>query len=689
MGYSAVRWLAAAVTVTVALAGWGLVPAGAGAAATLHSASAAARARPAAGARPAAADATACPYASDNSPSGYIPSQLQDAYQLPSATSGSRMVVAVVTPFDYPNAETDLCVYRSQFGLAACNSTDGCFTEVNQAGQASPLPGENASWGLNTAEQLDMISATCPNCRIILVETNNAAIANVGAGIDTAISMGADIVTTSVIQPEIAADTTSDTTYFDHPGVVITAPAGGSGYQVGYPATSPDVVAVGGTTLTQAGVGGCATSARGWCETTWNDSAESSLSGATGSGCSAYEPKPSWQTDTGCAFRTDNDLSADADPNTGVAVYDSGEDDWQGGTGAGGTAVAAAIVAGAYALDGQSSGSPASYPYLHGTADSVNDITTGNDLPPGGTCSPAYLCTAGPGYDGPTGLGSPAGTTALSASGLGGTVHSAKFGMCLDNASGTLKDANLVDIDLCNEEYNAQQWIVEADGTIHLRSTSGAALSWCLDVYHSGTADFTPVDLYNCNGGGAQQWRPQSDGEIINPESGLCLTDPNGSTTSGTQIQIRTCGDYLSQQWALPYATPVAKGEITAQDTGRCLDNLSSDLRNANVIDAHACNGGADSQEWTVENDGTIRLPSNFCLDVYHSGDTSGSIVDLFGCLGSGSQQWLELSDGALVNPESGLCLTDSATAGTQLKVQTCTGAANQSWTLPKPALPS
>ena len=635
---------------------------------------------------------------SSATPPGYDPAQLQNAYRLPSATSGSGTLVAVVAPYTDPTALSDLCEYRAQYGLPACpaapysNPANGCFTEVTELGSSPP---ENATWGLQTSAQLDMISATCPNCRILLVNTLSPSVADIGLGVKTAVSMGADVVTVGVATGETSSDTSDDSEYFDHPGVVITAAAGDDGYGVSYPAASPDVISVGGTTLTPSG-GTCPASARGWCESVWNDFSAPS-GGATGSGCSAYEPKPSWQADTGCALRTDNDLSADADPDTGVAVYDSsGENGWQPGTGIGGTAVAAAIVAGAYALDGPSTGSPASFPYSHATAGSLNDLTSGNDLAPGATCSPAYWCTAGPGYDGPTGLGSLGGTTALSAAGgLGGVVSSGKFGKCLDNSGGTLADANPVVIDTCNALTDYQQWIVEPDGTIHLRSATGTALTWCLDVYHSGTADFTPVNLYNCNGGGAQQWLPQGNGEIINPESGLCLDDPNGTLTDGTQLQIRTCGDYASQQWALPYARPPAKGQIEAEDTGACLDNDGSTLADGNQIDVHVCNDGAASQDWTVETDGTIRLPANasgtpgWCLDVFHSGDSSGSIVNLFNCNGSGSQQWQEEPDAALVNPESGLCLTDPGVGDTRLEVQTCTGAADQDWTLPVPAPPS
>jgi subtilase family serine protease len=175
--------------------------------------------------------------------------------------------------------------------------------------------------------------------------------------------------------------------HFNHPGVAITASSGDSGYGVEFPAASQYVTAVGGTTLVRE-----SSSSRGWSETAW--------SGA-GSGCSAYIPKPSWQTaTTGCARRTVADVSADADPNTGVAVYDTYR--VGGWLVFGGTSVAAPIVAGVYALaENASSVIAGSYPYLH--TSSLNDVLSGSN----GSCGGSYLCTAGPGFDGPTGLGTP------------------------------------------------------------------------------------------------------------------------------------------------------------------------------------------------------------------------------------------------------------------------------------------
>ncbi len=210
---------------------------------------------------------------------------------------------------------------------------------------------------------------------------------------------------TATAAPSPARETADDA-HFNHPGIAITASSGDNGYGVSYPAASRYVTAVGGTSLKKA------SNARGWTETAW--------SGA-GSGCSAYDAKPSWQTDTGCAKRTVADVSAVADPNTGVAVYDTanscgtssycdylisigvvqGADGW---VQVGGTSASSPIIASVYALGGHSS---ASWTYAH-TA-SLNDVTSGSN----GSCSGSYLCTAKAGYDGPTGLGTPNGTGAF------------------------------------------------------------------------------------------------------------------------------------------------------------------------------------------------------------------------------------------------------------------------------------
>ncbi|MCL2554791.1 MAG: peptidase S8 [Actinomycetia bacterium] len=324
-------------------------------------------------------------------PSGYGPSDLQSAYALPS-TGGSGATVAIVDAYDDPNAESDLATYRAQYGLPACTTANGCFKKVGQSG-TSTLPSADAGWAEEISLDLDMVSATCPSCHILLVEATSATMANLGKSVNTAVSLGAKYVSNSYGGGESSSDTSYDSSYFNHPGVAITVSAGDSGYGAEYPAASKYVTAVGGTSLKKS------STTRGWTDTVWS---------GTGSGCSAYDAKPTWQTDTGCAKRTIADVSAVADPATGVAVYDSygGDSGWEV---FGGTSASSPIIASVYALAGTpSSGStPASFPYAH--TSSLNDVTSGSN----GSCSSSYLCTAKSGYDGPTGLGTPNGTTAF------------------------------------------------------------------------------------------------------------------------------------------------------------------------------------------------------------------------------------------------------------------------------------
>ncbi|MEV6834181.1 putative Ig domain-containing protein [Streptomyces sp. NPDC051133] len=336
-------------------------------------------------------------------PSGLSPANLHSAYNLP-ATGGSGLTVAVVDAYNDPNAESDLATYRSTYGLSACTKANGCFKQVSQTGSTTSLPTNDSGWAGEEALDIDMVSATCPNCNIVLVEANSANDTDLGIAENEAVSLGAKFVSNSWGGSEASTQTSEDTQYFKHPGVAITVSAGDSAYGAEYPATSQYVTAVGGTALTTA------SNSRGWSESVWHTSSTE----GTGSGCSAYDPKPSWQTDTGCSKRMEADVSAVADPATGVAVYDT-----YGGSGwavYGGTSASSPIIAGVYALAGTPAASdyPAKYPYSH-TAN-LYDVTSGSN----GSCSPSYFCTAATGYDGPTGWGTPNGTTAFTSGGSTG-----------------------------------------------------------------------------------------------------------------------------------------------------------------------------------------------------------------------------------------------------------------------------
>jgi subtilase family serine protease len=336
-------------------------------------------------------------------PAGYGPSSLQSAYKLPSATAGSGQRVYIVDAYDDPNAAADLNTYRAQFGLPACTTANGCFQKLNQNGQTSPLPAGNTGWAGEISLDLDMVSAACPNCGITLIEANDPS-DNLFAAVKKATDLGAKFVSMSWGGPESGSESTYDSTYFKSSGVVYTASTGDDGYAAGviYPSTSVDIVSVGGTSLNTS------TNSRGFTESVW--------SGA-GSGCSSDETKPSWQSGiSACSRRADADVSAVADPQTGVAVYQT-----YGGSGwavYGGTSASAPLIASVYALAGTPGATekPASDPYAH--TGNLFDVTTGSN----GSCSPTALCKGTAGWDGPTGLGTPNGTAAFKAGGGGGNT---------------------------------------------------------------------------------------------------------------------------------------------------------------------------------------------------------------------------------------------------------------------------
>ncbi len=320
----------------------------------------------------------------------YDPSFLRSAYNLSSA-GGGGLVVAIVDAYDDPNAAADLAQYRSYFNLPAAS-----FTKVDQRG-GTAYPAADRGWAEEISLDIDMVSAICPSCSILLVEADDNSMANLGTAVNRAVAMGAVAVSNSYGGGEYSTETSDGAAYYNHPGVAVTASSGDNGYGVEFPAAASTVTAVGGTTLNQV----TNTGTRNATETAW--------SGA-GSGCSAYVAKPSWQTDSGCSRRTVADVSAVADPNTGVWVYDTygGDPGWMV---FGGTSVASPIVASVYALAGRpnSGDTPASYPYA--TVSSLVDITSGSN----GSCGGSYLCTARSGYDGPTGLGTPNSATAFAA----------------------------------------------------------------------------------------------------------------------------------------------------------------------------------------------------------------------------------------------------------------------------------
>jgi hypothetical protein len=332
-------------------------------------------------------------------PEAYMAADLQHAYRLPSALLGARQTIAVVDAYDDPNAASDLAAYRAANNLPACTADFPCLSKVNQTGGSTPPPADpTGGWELEESLDLDMASAICPNCRIVLVEADDNSDTNLFAAEDEAATLGANVISNSWGEPEYSGEAAAGT-HFDHPGTVIVASSGDSGFGVMMPAALPTVVSAGGTALYPD------SSRRGWTDAAWP---------GAGSGCSAFVAKPSWQHDQMCAKRTVADVSAVADPATPVAVYDT--DGFPGWVAVGGTSVASPLIAGVYALAGNTGSiTPGAYLYAHRsdlvdvTGDAMFDGVPGPD----GLCGGEYLCTAVKGYDGPTGNGTPNGIGAF------------------------------------------------------------------------------------------------------------------------------------------------------------------------------------------------------------------------------------------------------------------------------------
>jgi subtilase family serine protease len=315
--------------------------------------------------------------------------QLENAYKLTGLLSGGR-TVAIVDAYGYPNLERDLGVFRSTFGLPACTKANGCLTILNQTGGSKP-PSFNAGWGGEQALDVQAVSAACPDCKIVMVQANTASFANLGAAENTAAAQPGVAAISNSYGGGDAADTTY-AKYYSHPGIAITASTGDNGYKgASYPASSSYVTAVGGTSLVASG------NARGWTESVW--------SGA-GSGCSTINAAlpAAAPFNTGCPGRAMADVAAVADPNLGgLAVYyptNSRSSTWGQ---IGGTSEAAPIIAAVYALSGNTAGYANAVPYAH--PGNLFDVTTGSN----GSCPTLQWCTAGTGWDGPTGLGTPNG----------------------------------------------------------------------------------------------------------------------------------------------------------------------------------------------------------------------------------------------------------------------------------------
>ena len=405
---------------------------------------------------------------------GLRPQDLHAAYDLPSSASGAQ-TVALVDAYNDPTAEADLKAYDEEFALPACTAGNGCFKQVNQNGEAGnpPFPKttkeletarkgsraareeaeEATGWDLEISLDIEVTHATCESCEILLVESNSPSYEDLEDAEKSAATLGAGEISNSWAGPEVGETPELESASpFNHKGIVITAAAGDDGYlnwdaeeesergYVSFPASSPHVVAVGGTRLS-LGAGSA------WAgETVWNGD------GATGGGCSVVFAAQPWQqsvsdwSGVGCGTkRAVADVSADADPYTGVAVRDtSPECEYRYEEAKvkhvlywctiGGTSVASPLIASTFALAGGANGVeyPAKTLYQNQvkSTGSLHDVATGSNgectkpfsetglsgcttAEEATSCASKAICVAGTGYDGPTGVGTPDGIDAF------------------------------------------------------------------------------------------------------------------------------------------------------------------------------------------------------------------------------------------------------------------------------------
>jgi hypothetical protein len=524
---------------------------------------------------------------------GYGPSQFQSAYGLTaaSAADGSGTTVAVVDAYNDPTAASDLATYRSAAGLPAL--TAGQFTQYNQNGATSPLPATapaSDDWTLEESLDVDMVSAICPLCKIDLVEANNDSGTGLYVAEETAATtLGAKYISNSWGGSESSSDLTYDSEYFGVSGVVYTASAGDSAYSGGviYPATSPHVVSVGGTSLNTS------SNSRGWTESVW----ETSSTEGTGSGCSSNEPQPSWQAALSvitavCSHRVDNDVAADADPNTGAAVYDTtnGNGGWNE---VGGTSESSPMIAAVFALagnNGNGADNAADSIYTH--TSNLYDVTSGSN----GSCSSSILCTAKTGYDGPTGWGTPDGLTAFQSNSTGNTVTVTNPG----SQTGTVGTAASLQIS-ATDSASGQTLTYSATGLpagLSINSSTGL-ISGTPTTAGSNSVTVTAKDTTGATGSATFTW-------TINSATGntVTVTNPGNQTgTVGTAASLQiSATDSASGQTLTYSATGLPAGLSINSSTGLISGTPTTAGSNSVTVTAKDTTGatGSATFTWTI-----------------------------------------------------------------------------------------
>lgn len=323
----------------------------------------------------------------NTTPQGLSPNAIKAVYQLPS--SGGSGTIAIIDAYDNPTAENDLNTFSAQFGLSACTAANGCFQKVMMA----PRLRTNSGWALESALDTQWAHAVAPGAKILLVEAKSASGNDLLAAVDYARNRS-DVVAVSMSWGgnEFSGESSYNFHFVSPSGAAFFASSGDSGNGVQWPAVSSNVIGVGGTTLNFS-------NGQLVSETAWNGS---------GGGLSSYETEPGYQlaynVPQANGFRAVPDVSYDADPNSGVSVYDSfGYNGQKGWFVVGGTSAGAPQWAAIHALGGTAANSllyaDAASSTLYAT--DFRDITSGSN----GNCG--FYCTATSTYDYITGLGSP------------------------------------------------------------------------------------------------------------------------------------------------------------------------------------------------------------------------------------------------------------------------------------------
>jgi hypothetical protein len=584
---------------------------------------------------------------------GYRPSDLQAAYGLPSGSRGKGQTVAVIDAYDDPTAESDLATYRSTFSLPPCTASNGCFRKVNETG-GTIYPHSDSGWSLEISLDLDMVSAVCPNCHIILVEADTTGSLDLARAANEGIQLGAKFESNSYtstnsttgLAEEFGGETGLDQ-YYDHPGTVITASAGDNGNTFGYPAASPYVVSVGGTRLSKTSTG--------WAESAWGDGVTGDQ--GTGAGCSLYEPQPAWQADYftvngnghACLNRLGNDISAVADPATPVAIYDSQEVlPWSE---VGGTSASAPVIAAVSALAGPPDASKYGAETIWDHRMAWEDAYPWRDVHAGDNGGCGYLCRTDYDYDPPSGMGTPQGIAGFT--------------------------ANIIDV-------TSGYGMLGTQGTpiapIQETATDSPSqpLTWKATVLPPGLTLKASTGVIT----GTPSW-PNVYWPIIT------ATDPTGASgsidgSSGGPWQVQPVMHYIKSSY----------------HSSRCVDDHAGNLTNGNKIDIYSCNTTL-SQWWAFYPDGTLRvtqrtspkagiLLGQYCLTTGgHTGDTAylKKCSGGYGPSTSRLQHWTyKASTRQLVNAYANQCLNiagGNLANGTQLNVASCANDPwNRQWTL-------